>query len=82
MDVGFAGFPLQPSVQEVAAIELDSGLGCVNLHYSPRRRFVNPGSQREFAVFASLVQHPIVIKPKPELKLLVLLTDVATDGFR
>ena len=84
MNVAFAGFALQTSVQKVPAVELNAGFLSSDLEGASCRWLVHGCRQRHFFVAPAVapIEDPVVIVPAAEGQLFVVLSDVTSDRFR
>ena len=80
LSVDFAALAVNGSVEEIAGIKLQAGLGSENVHDAPAVGLVDLCRLGKAADV--LVQYPIVIVAAAEFKLLVVFIDPRADGGR
>ena len=73
-------FAFSFSVEEIAAIELDTGLVGENFHHPSGGRFVDGGSELHSRSVSA--QHPVVVVAIAVVQLQVVVVDALTDSGR
>ena len=68
------------SIKEVAGIELNARLRCLDCHFAAALRISNDGGHTQRTGVA--IEHPVVIVAAAELQLLVVVVNPRSDHFR
>src|ERR1700761_7681085 len=76
--VNVAAFAVRGSVQKVAGVELDTGLGCLDGQDATAGRFLNARCLMHYAHLS--VEDVVVVVALPQAQLFVVILDSRADG--
>ena len=76
-----AVFALRRSIEKIAAVELNPGLGCLDGDRPPAVGLNHPGSLDKSALAS--IEHPVLVIPNRPMELLVVLANAVAhrSGF-